>query len=220
MSRDQQREQKHRRIDLVSPLTAVQPFAVAYINYAERIIDCKVVYYGPESSGKSCNLLYIYERTRSSDGGMQQVPSQSSDGVTYDYLPLSLGEIRGFQTRFHLFTVPGHASCTSARLLLLKGLDGVIFVADSQEQRMAANAESAAELSEFLKQHGYALEKLPFVVQYNKRDLPNAASRESMDEALRLGAPIYEAIATKGVGVFDALKDISKLVLTELKKGS
>jgi len=139
----------------------------------------------------------------------------------FDFLPLSLGEIRGFKTRFHLYTVPGQVFYDASRKLILKGVDGVVFVADSQIERMEANLESVENLRINLAEQGYDLDRIPYVVQYNKRDLPNSASIEELKAALNpRGVPDFEATATTGVGVFDTLKMVAKLVLQELRKGS
>jgi signal recognition particle receptor subunit beta len=151
---------------------------------------------------------------------MISLATETERTLFFDFLPLSLGEIRGFKTRFHLYTVPGQVFYDASRKLILKGVDGIIFCADSQIERMEANEESMDNLKGNLAEQGYSLEKLPFVIQYNKRDLPNVASVEELRQMLnKSGVPDFEAVARTGVGVFDTLKAVAKLVLTELKKG-
>jgi hypothetical protein len=139
--------------------------------------------------------------------------------LLFDFLPISLGEIRGFKARFHLFTVPGQVFYDASRKLILKGVDGVVFVADSQVERYDANIESLESLHSNLREYGEELENLPFVIQYNKRDLDNAIARDYLEETLNIyGVQSFEAVATTGQGVFDTLKGVSKQVLVELKK--
>ncbi len=194
---------------------------MSFINYSSREINCKIVYYGPGLCGKTTNLQYVYAKTNpEAKGKMISLATETERTLFFDFLPLSLGEIRGFKTRFHLYTVPGQVFYDASRKLILKGVDGVVFVADSQIERMEANLESVENLRINLGEQGYDLNKIPYVVQYNKRDLPNIAT---VDELRRLlnpkGVPEYQAVAPTGVGVFDTLKAVAKLVLTELKKG-
>ena len=194
---------------------------MSFINYSSREINCKIVYYGPGLCGKTTNLQYVYAKTNpEAKGKMISLATETERTLFFDFLPLSLGEIRGFKTRFHLYTVPGQVFYDASRKLILKGVDGVVFVADSQIERMEANLESVENLRINLAEQGYDLSKIPYVVQYNKRDLPNIAT---VDELRRLinakGVPEYQAVAPTGVGVFDTLKAVAKLVLTELKKG-
>ena len=195
---------------------------MSFINYSSREINCKIVYYGPGLCGKTTNLQWIYQRTApEAKGKMISLATEQDRTLFFDFLPLSLGEIRGFKTRFHLYTVPGQVFYDASRKLILKGVDGVVFVGDSQIERMEANLESADNLQLNLAEQGYQLEKLPFVIQYNKRDLPNIASVDELREALNpTRVPEFEAVANKGIGVFDTLKAVAKLVLTELKRGS
>jgi mutual gliding-motility protein MglA len=195
---------------------------MSFINYSSREINCKIVYYGPGLCGKTTNLQYVYAKTNpDAKGKMISLATETERTLFFDFLPLSLGEIRGFKTRFHLYTVPGQVFYDASRKLILKGVDGVVFVADSQIERMEANLESVENLRVNLAEQGYDLDKIPYVVQYNKRDLPNVAT---VDELRRLvnprGVPEYQAVAPTGVGVFDTLKAVAKLVLTELKKGA
>ena len=194
---------------------------MSFINYMAREINCKIVYYGPGLCGKTTNLQYIYERTNpEAKGKMISLATETERTLFFDFLPLSLGEIRGFKTRFHLYTVPGQVFYDASRKLILKGVDGVIFVADSQIERLEANQESMDNLRTNLAEQGYSLEKIPFVIQYNKRDLPNVVPVEELRELLNMTrVPDFEANARSGMGVFDTLKAVSKLVLTELKRG-
>jgi signal recognition particle receptor subunit beta len=194
---------------------------MSFINYSSREINCKIVYYGPGLCGKTTNLQYIYNKTNpEAKGKMISLATETERTLFFDFLPLSLGEIRGFKTRFHLYTVPGQVFYDASRKLILKGVDGVVFVADSQVERMEANIESLDNLRVNLNDQGYNLDKIPYVVQYNKRDLPNSAPMDELKKLLNpTNVPEYEAVATTGVGVFDTLKAVAKLVLTELKRG-
>jgi signal recognition particle receptor subunit beta len=194
---------------------------MSFINYMAREINCKIVYYGPGLCGKTTNLQYIYERTNpEAKGKMISLATETERTLFFDFLPLSLGEIRGFKTRFHLYTVPGQVFYDASRKLILKGVDGVIFVADSQIERLEANQESIENLRTNLAEQGYSLEKIPYVIQYNKRDLPNIVPVDELRSLLNpMTVPDYEANARVGVGVFDTLKAVSKLVLNELKRG-
>ncbi|MCP4503009.1 MAG: gliding-motility protein MglA [Deltaproteobacteria bacterium] len=194
---------------------------MSFINYSSREINCKIVYYGPGLCGKTTNLQYIYNKTNpDAKGKMISLATETERTLFFDFLPLSLGEIRGFKTRFHLYTVPGQVFYDASRKLILKGVDGVVFVADSQIERMEANEESVANLRDNLGEQGYDLDKIAYVMQYNKRDLPNAASSEELRSVLNpRGVPEYDATATNGMGVFETLKSVAKLVLQELKKG-
>jgi mutual gliding-motility protein MglA len=194
---------------------------MSFINYSSREINCKIVYYGPGLCGKTTNLQYIYNKTNpEAKGKMISLATETERTLFFDFLPLSLGEIRGFKTRFHLYTVPGQVFYDASRKLILKGVDGVVFVADSQVERMEANIESLDNLRQNLQEQGYNLDKIPYVVQYNKRDLPNSAPLDELKKVLNpTNVPEYEAVATTGVGVFDTLKAVAKLVLTELKRG-
>ncbi len=195
---------------------------MSFINYSSREINCKIVYYGPGLCGKTTNLQYIYTKTNPElKGKMISLATETERTLFFDFLPLALGQIRGFKTRFHLYTVPGHVFYDASRKLILKGVDGVVFVADSQVERMEANLESIDNLRINLGEQGYDLSRLPYIVQYNKRDLPNAAP---LDEMRRLmnphGVPDFEACATVGTGVFETLKSVAKGVLTDLRKMS
>jgi signal recognition particle receptor subunit beta len=195
---------------------------MSFINYSSREINCRLVYYGPGLCGKTTNLHYIYAKTSpEAKGKMISLATETERTLFFDFLPLSLGEIRGFKTRFHLYTVPGQVFYDASRKLILKGVDGMVFVVDSQIERMEANIESLENLRTNLTEQGYDLDKLPYVIQYNKRDLPNIAPVEQLRELLNpTGVPEFEASATTGVGVFDTLKAVAKAVLRELQRGS
>ena len=195
---------------------------MAFINYSAREINCKLVYYGPGLCGKTTNLKAIYDKTSpDAKGKMISLATETERTLFFDFLPLALGEIRGFKTRFHLYTVPGQVFYDASRKLILKGADGVVFVADSQEERFEANIESLENMKANLVEQGFDLDKIPFVIQYNKRDLPNAVPVEELREVLNPDGKIldFEAAAQSGQGVFGALKALAKLVLQELKKG-
>jgi signal recognition particle receptor subunit beta len=194
---------------------------MSFINYAAREINVKIVYYGPGLGGKTTNLQYIYEKSNPQQKGkLISLATETDRTLFFDFLPLDLGSVRGFKTRFHLYTVPGQVFYDASRKLILKGVDGVVFVADSQIQRMEANLESVDNLTENLAEQGFDIRKIPYVIQYNKRDLPNIASREELHRLINtMNVPEFDAVATVGIGVFQTLKAIAKLVLTELKKG-
>ena len=195
---------------------------MSFINYSAREINCKIVYYGPGLCGKTTNLKYIYEKTNpDAKGKMITLATETERTLFFDFLPLSLGEIRGFKTRFHLYTVPGQVFYDASRKPILKGVDGVVFVADSQVARFEANIESLENLRSNLQEQGYNLDKLPYVVQYNKRDMPEVSSVEELRRELNPNnVPDFEAVASTGVGVFETLKAVAKQVLTELKRGT
>lgn len=194
---------------------------MAFINYANREINCKIVYYGPGLGGKTSNLQYIYDRTaEKSKGKMISLATEADRTLFFDFLPLDLGTVRGFTTRFHLYTVPGQVFYDASRKLILKGVDGVIFVADSQVERVEANVESIRNLDENLSDHGLLLQDIPYALQFNKRDLDNVVSVEDMYRSLNFKRePTFEAIATKGYGVFDTLRAVAKLILKDLNRG-
>lgn len=193
---------------------------MSFINYSSREINCKIVYYGPGLCGKTTNLQHIYQKTNPDvKGKMISLATETERTLFFDFLPLALGEIRGFKTRFHLYTVPGQVFYDASRKLILKGVDGVVFVADSQIERMEANVESLDNLRVNLREQGYELDKVPHVIQYNKRDLPNAAPLEELQRLYNpMGSPEFEACATTGEGVFETLKATAKGVLADLKK--
>ena len=195
---------------------------MSFINYSSREINCKIVYYGPGLCGKTTNLQHIYSKTNPElKGKMISLATETERTLFFDFLPLSLGQIRGFKTRFHLYTVPGQVFYDASRKLILKGVDGVVFVADSQIERMEANLESLDNLKLNLAEQGYDLDKTPYIMQYNKRDLPNAAPLDEMRRLLNPSdVPDFEACATGGTGVFETLKAVARGVLSDLKQMS
>ena len=193
---------------------------MTFINYAAREINCKIVYYGPGLGGKTTNLKWVYNRSNpTSRGKLISLATETDRTLFFDFLPLELGTIRGFKTRFHLYTVPGQVFYDASRKLILKGVDGVVFVADSQAARMDANIESLRNLRNNLKEQGYDLSKVAYVLQLNKRDTPSAVSVEEMKKKLLIrNEPVFETVAQNGIGVFETLKAIARMVLVELKK--
>jgi mutual gliding-motility protein MglA len=195
--------------------------ALSFINFAAREINCKIVYYGAGLGGKTTNLQVIYQKTADQQKGkMISLATETERTLFFDFLPLDLGSVRGFKTRIHLYTVPGQVFYDASRKLILRGVDGIVFVADSQEQRMDANVEALENLMSNLKEHGYDFNKIPYVLQLNKRDLPNILPVDMLATELRKkNEPIVEAVAFQGMGVFETLKEIAKQVLQELKAG-
>ena len=195
---------------------------MSFINFAAREINCKIVYYGPGLGGKTTNLQWIFERTGDQQKGkMISLATETERTLFFDFLPIDLGTVRGFKTRIHLYTVPGQVFYDASRKLILRGVDGVVFVADSQEERMDANVEALENLQENLKEHSYDFNRIPYVLQLNKRDLPNAMPADTLKkELLKKDEPVIEAVAFQGVGVFETLKSVAKLVLVELKQGA
>jgi signal recognition particle receptor subunit beta len=195
---------------------------LTFINYVAREINCKIVYYGPGLGGKTTNLQYVYQITSPENKGkMISLATETERTLFFDFLPIDLGQIRGFRARFHLYTVPGQVFYDSSRRLILKGVDGVVFVADSQEERFDANLESLSNLDENLKEQGFDLDKIPYVLQLNKRDLPNALPADELKQQLLVkGEPVFEAVATQGTGVLNTLKAVARQVLIELRKSA
>lgn len=193
---------------------------MASINYAFKEISCKIVYYGPGLSGKTTNLQYVHQKIPSQTRGELISLATDQDRTLYfDFLPVDIGKIHGFSTKFQLYTVPGQVYYNATRKLVLRGVDGLVFVADSQRSKMDENIESLQNLVENLSEYGYDPDKIPLVFQYNKRDLPDLSSVEELEKRLNpKGLFYFEAVATKGVGVFDTLKCVSKLVLDQAKR--
>jgi len=191
---------------------------MSMINYASREINCKIVYYGPGLGGKTTNLEYVYNKVNpETRGKLISLATETERTLFFDFLPVDLGSVKGFKTRFHLYTVPGQVYYNASRRLILKGVDGVVFVADSAAARMDANIASLQNLYENLAEYGYEPGSLPLVIQYNKRDLPDALPVEELRRELNpTGLPDFEAVAVVGTGVFDTLKTVSKLVLKSL----
>ena len=193
---------------------------MSFVNRMTKEVNCKIVYYGPGLCGKTANLQWVFDATKpESRGKMISLETETDRTLFFDFLPLELGKIGDFKVRFHLYTVPGQVFYDASRKLILKGVDGVVFVADSQMARMEANLESMENLRGNLAEQGYSLDNLPFVVQYNKRDMPGVLPIDELRTQLNVTTvPDFEAIAPQGVGVFDTLKAVAKLVLQELKK--
>jgi mutual gliding-motility protein MglA len=191
---------------------------MSMINYADREINCKLVYYGPGLGGKTTNLEYVYSRINpATRGRLISLATEQERTLFFDFLPVDLGSIRGFKTRFHLYTVPGQVYYNASRRLILKGVDGLVFVADSQAERMDANITAFENLYENLADYGYDPARLPVVIQWNKRDLPSAVPIEELRRQLNpMGLQEHEAVAVTGTGVFDTLRTVSKLVLKSL----
>jgi len=191
---------------------------MSMINYASREINCKIVYYGTGLGGKTTNLEYVYSKVNpDTKGKMISLATETERTLFFDFLPIDLGEVKGFKTRFHLYTVPGQVYYNASRRLILKGVDGVIFVADSQRDRMEANIEAMHNLYENLESYGYDLEKIPFAIQYNKRDLPDSMPVEDLRAQLNPGGVSdFEGVAIEGTGVFETLSSVSKLVVQAL----
>jgi signal recognition particle receptor subunit beta len=191
------------------------------VNYAGKEINAKLVYYGPGLSGKTTNLEYIYTSVPASHRGkMVSMKTKTERTLFFDFLPLDLGELGGYRTRFLLYTVPGQVYYNATRKLVLKGVDAVVFVADSKRAKMDENRESLQNLRENLKELGLELGEIPWVLQYNKRDLPDAASLEELQQALNIGGdvPTVAAVASRGEGVFETFKEVSKLLLRHLSR--
>jgi mutual gliding-motility protein MglA len=166
---------------------------MSMINYASREINCKIVYYGPGLGGKTTNLEHVYGKVKpDTRGKLISLATETERTLFFDFLPVDLGTVRGFKTRFHLYTVPGQVYYNASRKLILKGVDGVVFVADSQVERMEANQEAMQNLYDNMAEYGYDLTKIPFVIQYNKRDLPNAAALADLHAALNPGWEVTE----------------------------
>ncbi len=191
---------------------------MSMINYASREINCKIVYYGTGLGGKTTNLEYIYSRVNpETKGKMISLATETERTLFFDFLPIDLGEIRGFKTRFHLYTVPGQVYYNASRRLILKGVDGIIFVADSQATRAEANIEAMHNLYENLESYGYDADEIPFSIQYNKRDMTNILPVEELRAQINpMGVPDFEGVAIEGKGVFETLSSVSKMVVKAL----
>ena len=192
---------------------------MALVNYAAREINCKIVYYGTGLGGKTTNLKYIHgQLAPTTRGELISLATETERTLFFDFLPLDLGSVQGFKTRFSLYTVPGQVEYNASRNLILNGVDGIIFVADSDVMRAKDNVESLQNMIENLAEYNYTLDSIPWVLQYNKRDLANAMSIERMEKDMNnRGVPSFEAVASEGLGVFATLKAISKLILNRLQ---
>jgi len=191
---------------------------MSYVNHMSKEINCKIVYYGPGLCGKTTNLNYIFSRTKQeARGKMIQLATETERTLFFDFLPIDLGTIQGYKVRMHLYTVPGQVFYDASRKLVVRGADGVIFVADSQPGRREANIESLENLEINMSENGQSLDTVPYAVQYNKRDVPDAVPVEELRSDLNSkGVPEFEAAALSGEGVFETLKGISRLVLQRL----
>ena len=194
---------------------------MSFINYASKEINCKIIYFGPGLSGKTTNVQYIYEQTQHDQRGkLVTLSTENERTLFFDFLPLAIGDIRGYKTRFHLYTIPGQTFYEVSRQFILKGVDGIVFVVDSQAERMEANIESFDALQKSLDQQGYDFGKVPLVLQYNKRDMPGTVSLRELEATFNsLQHPYFEAVASRGQGVMETLQSISQLIIQELKGG-
>ena len=193
---------------------------MTFINYASREINCKIVYYGPGLCGKTTNIQWIYEQANPEKRGkLVSLATETDRTLFFDFLPLDMGTIKGFKVRFHLYTVPGQVFYDASRKLILRGCDGIIFVADSQRARMEANIESIENLATNLRENGFDIRTIPYVLQFNKRDMPSAASMTDLERLLRFrNEPMVEAVANQGIGVIDTLKAAARQILMELQR--
>lgn len=194
---------------------------MSFINHAQKEIHCKIVYVGPGLGGKTTNVQCIYERVNPGERGkLVSLSAENERTLFFDFLPLSVGEIRGYKARFHVYTVPGQTFYELSREFVLKGVDGVVFVADSRPERMEANLESYAGLEKSLERQGYDLHRLPLVFQYNKRDVSDAVPIAEMEATFNTSSkPSFEAVANSGIGVMETLQAISQMILQDLKGG-
>jgi len=194
---------------------------VSFINYASKEINCKVIYFGPGFSGKTTNIQYVYEQTQQEQRGkLVTLSTENERTLFFDFLPLAVGDVRGYKTRFHLYTIPGQTFYEVSRQFILKGVDGIVFVADSQAERMEANIESYESLEKSLERQGYDINKLPFALQYNKRDMPGIVTIRELEATFNsMRRPYFEAVANRGQGVMETLQSISQSVIRELKGG-
>ncbi|OFZ81608.1 MAG: gliding-motility protein MglA [Bdellovibrionales bacterium RIFOXYD1_FULL_53_11] len=194
---------------------------MSFINYATKEINCKIVYCGPGLSGKTTNIQYIYEQTQPEHKGkLVTLSTENERTLFFDFLPLSIGDVRGFKTRFHLYSIPGQTFYEVSRQFILKGVDGIIFVADSQPDRMDANLESLEELQRGLDNQGYDVGRVPLVLQYNKRDMPGVVPVRELEATFNASRkPFFEAVANRGQGVMETLQAISQMIIKELKGG-
>ncbi len=192
---------------------------MSFVNSVSKEVNCKIVYVGTGLSGKTTNVQYIYENTQSDRAGkLVSLSTENERTLFFDFLPLSVGEIRGYKTRFHLYTIPGQTFYEASRDFILKGVDGVVFVVDSAPERMDANVEAWEHFQSALVRQGYDLARIPLVFQYNKRDLPNAASVEELETTFNpMKRPHFEAVANRGEGVMHTLENISQMVIDALR---
>jgi signal recognition particle receptor subunit beta len=194
---------------------------VSLVNHTLKQLICKVIYYGPGLSGKTTNIQYIYEHSQQSDRGkLVELGTENERTLFFDFLPLAAGIQEGYQTRFHLFSIPGQTFYEISRQFMLKAVDGIVFVADSQPERMEANIESYESLEKALDQRGYDIHRLPLVLQYNKRDLPGAVTIQELEATFNPAhRPYIEAVANRGQGVMETLQAISQSIIEDIKSG-
>lgn len=192
---------------------------MALINYSSKEINCKIVYYGPGLGGKTTNIKHIYSKVKPENRGkLMSLDTELDRTLFFDFLPVDLGTVKGFSVHFHLYTVPGQVYYNASRKLILKGVDGLIFVADSQIERFEDNIDSMENLNDNLIEYNKKFEEIPLAIQYNKRDLPNIVSINELEDALNpRGVFFCEGVASEGIGVFEPLKEVSKKVLRKLR---
>lgn len=192
---------------------------MALINYSSKEINCKIVYYGPGLGGKTTNIKHIYSKVNPNHRGkLMSLDTELDRTLFFDFLPVDLGNVKGFSVHFHLYTVPGQVYYNASRKLILKGVDGLIFVADSQIERFEDNIDSMDNLHDNLIEYHKKVEEIPLAIQYNKRDLPNIVSLNELEDALNpRGVFFCEGVAVEGIGVFEPLKEVSKKVLRKLR---
>jgi signal recognition particle receptor subunit beta len=192
---------------------------MALINYSSKEINCKIVYYGPGLGGKTTNIKHIYSKVNPENRGkLMSLDTELDRTLFFDFLPVDLGTVKGFSVHFHLYTVPGQVYYNASRKLILKGVDGLIFVADSQIERFEDNIDSMENLNDNLIEYNKKVEEIPLAIQYNKRDLPNIVSINELEDALNpRGVFFCEGVACEGIGVFEPLKEVSKKVLRKLR---
>ena len=193
-----------------------------FVNFATKEINCKIVYYGPGLSGKTTNIKWIYDHIKPENKGeMITLATETERTLFFDFVPIEVSNVKGFKVRFHLYTTPGQIIYQASRKLILKGVDGIVFVADSQEERHDANLDTLDDMVENLKEYDIDIAEIPLVFQYNKRDLPNILPVDVLRRDLnRWDRPDFEAIANKGIGVLETFKEITKQVLKTLKKNT
>ena len=194
---------------------------MSFINYSAKEIILKIVYFGAGLSGKTTNVQYVYEHTQQEQRGkLVTLSTENERTLFFDFLPLSVGDVRGYKTRFHLYTVPGQTFYEVSRQFILKGVDGIVFVVDSQRERMEANIESFDSLEKSLDKQGYDLHRVPLVIQYNKRDAPGAVSLRELETTFNsVRRPFHEAVASRGQGVMETLQTVSQSIIRDLKGG-
>jgi signal recognition particle receptor subunit beta len=192
---------------------------MSFVNSVSREVNCKIVYVGTGLSGKTTNVQYVYENTQTDRAGkLVSLSTENERTLFFDFLPLSVGEVRGYKTRFHLYTIPGQTFYEASRDFILKGVDGVVFVVDSAPERMDANLEAWDHFQQALIRQGYDLARIPIVFQYNKRDLPNAATIDELEKTFNpTRKPWFEAVANRGEGVMETLESISQMVMDALR---